>query len=158
MLELNSGLIDIIEPVAPVLPVAQSWLWLVLLITAVVALVAALLLWWKYKFPAYRTMRRVRELNKQFIAAEHTAHETVLLLALELRHGLALKHLRADSFPQKCSQQDSSRWLEFMQYLDSVLYQHNADLNIEKMATIFAQFEYWLQRYSRHSTLKKIGA
>ena len=99
----------------------------------------------------------MRELNKKLLAAEHTPHETVLMLALELRHGLSLKRLRADILPQGCSQQDSVRWTVFMQHLDDLLYQRDVELDAEKMAALFAQTEDWLKHYSRKSQLKKIG-
>ena len=158
MSESNSGLVDIIEPAVPMLVASTNWLWLALLAAVVVALFAALLLWWKYKLPAYRAVQRVRELHKKLHAAAHTQHETVLLLALELRHGLVLKRLRADILPERCTEPDQARWVEFMQHLDSLLYQPEVELTTEKMSAMFVHIEYWLQRYSRKSTLKKIGS
>jgi hypothetical protein len=157
MSEANSGLIDIIEPAAPLVNASASWLWPLLLLAVLVILAVILFVWWKYKLPAYRAIQRVRGLQKKLHAAEHTPHETLLMLALELRHGLGLKQLRAEKLPARCSQQDCARWPEFMQYLDGLLYQHDAELSEEKLAELFVQVEYWLRRYGRQSKLKKFG-
>lgn len=157
MSETSSGLINIIEPAAPVLAASSSLLWPVVSILALSIASILLFIFIKYRLPAFLAIKRVRELNKKLLAAEHTPHETVLMLALELRHGLSLKRLRADILPQGCSQQDSVRWTVFMQHLDDLLYQRDVELDAEKMAALFAQTEYWLKHYSRKSQLKKIG-
>jgi len=157
MSEANSGLIDIVEPAAPAVNAADSWLWPLLLLAALVIASVILIVWWKYKLPAYRAVRRVRDLQKKQHAAEHTPHEILLMLALELRHGLGLKQLRAENLPARCSKQDCARWPEFMQYMDGLLYQHDAGLSEEKLADLFVQVEYWLRRYGRRSKLKKFG-
>lgn len=157
MSEVNSGLIDIVEPAAPLVNAAASRLWPVLLPAALVIMAVLLFALWKYKLPAYRAIRRVRGLRKKLHAAEHTPHETLLMLALELRHGLGLKQLRAENLPVRCSRQDCARWPEFMQSLDGLLYQHDAGLSEAKLADLFVQVEYWLRCYGRQSKLKKFG-
>lgn len=158
MSEVNNGLIDIVEPAAPVLAASGGWLWLAVSIAGLVFVSILLFIFIKQKIPAHLAIKRVRDLNKRLLAAEHTQHETVLMLALELRHGLALKRLRADILPHRCSQQDGARWTAFMQHLDELLYQRDVELDAEKMAALFAQAEYWLKRYSRKTQLKKIGS
>jgi len=157
MSDTNSGLADIIEPAAPVLAASGGWLWIALLITGLVIVAVVLFVLWKYKLPAYRAVRSMRELQKKLHAGEHTPLETVLLLALELRHGLGVKQLRADKMPEQLKQRDHSRWSDFLQTLDTFLYQHNAELSAEKLADLFAQAEYWLRHYGRKSAFKKIG-
>ena len=157
MSETNSGLADIIEPAAPVLVAVDGRLWIALLITGLVIVAAVLFVLWKYKLPAYRAIRRMRALHKQLHDKENTPLETVLLLALELRHGLGVKQLSADKIPEQFKQHDHSRWTDFLQTLDTFLYQHNAELSAEKLADLFAQAEYWLRHYGRKSVFKKIG-
>jgi hypothetical protein len=157
MSEASSGLIDIIEPAAPLVNVTASWLWPLLLLAILVIVMGILFVLWKYKLPAYRAIKRVRGLQRKLHAAENTPHETLLMLALELRHGLGLKQLRAQNLPARCSRQDCASWPEFMQYLDGLLYQHDAELTEEKLADLFVQVEYWLRRYGRQSKLKKFG-
>jgi hypothetical protein len=74
-----------------------------------------------------------------------------------LRHGLGVKRLRADNIPERCSKQDRESWPEFMRQLDGILYQHDAELDKDKLANLFVLTEYWLRRYSRRSTLKKMA-
>ena len=158
MSETSSGLIDIIEPAVPVVAEASSWVWLAGLITLLVLLAIALFVLWKYKLPAYRALQHLRKLQKKLQAGEHTPHETVLLLALELRHGLGVKRLLAQDMPLNFRQQDRTRWTEFMQQLDVMLYQRNAELGADRLPALCGQAVYWLRRYSRRSPYRKIGS
>lgn len=157
MSEANSGLIDIVEPAVPVAE-ATGWLWAAGLVAVLLLVCIALFVLWKYKLPAYRALQHLRKLQNKLHKGEHTPHETVLLLALELRHGLGVKRLLAHDMPLVFRQQDAARWPEFMQQLDSMLYQHDAELSAEKLASLFEQAGYWLRRYSRRSAFRKIGA
>ena len=120
-------------------------------------LALALFVLWKYKLPAYLAVQRLRKLRKELQAGELTPLETVLMLALELRHGLAVKRLLAGKMPVQFKPYEHTRWVEFMHGLDAMLYQHKAELGADRLATLFAQTEYWLRRYGRRSTLRKIG-
>jgi len=143
------GLIDIIEPAAPVVAAAGNWPWIASAVAMLVILAVAILLLLKYKLPAYRALRRLRKLRQQALAGELTSHESVFMLALELRHGLGVKRLRAEEVPVMFKQQDRSLWPEFMQHLDTLLYQRGAELDAGVLAAVFAQIEKWLWRYSR---------
>lgn len=156
MSEQTNALIDIVEPAAPVAEASGSWLWLVLSVVVVLALLFAAKFFWKYKLPAYRAVKHLRKLHQQLHAKEHTPHESALMVALELRHNLGVKRLRADILPAQVHPRDHARWPEFMQQLDDVLYQHAPDLGVDKLDALFEQAEYWLRRYSRKSNLKKL--
>lgn len=156
MSEGNSGLIDIVEPVVPVLVATKGWLWLALAGGGVLLLAGGIFLWWKYKLPAYRTLKALRLLQQRLHAKEASPHESLLMLALDLRHGLGVKRLRADLPPAQLKHKDHARWAEFMQQLDVVLYQKADALSEDKLAVLFEQSRYWLRRYSRRSTLKKL--
>lgn len=143
------GLIDIIEPAAPVLAAEGNWPWIVAAVAMLVILAVAILLLMKYKLPAYRAVRRLKKLQQQAVAGELTPHESVFMLALELRRGLGVKRLRAEEVPVMFKQQDRTVWPEFMQHLDTVLYQRSAELDACALAAVFAQIQRWLWRYSR---------
>jgi len=145
----TSGLMDIIEPSVPMVAVEGGWLWIVLAITLVFALAGALFYLWKYRLPAYRARQRLRALQRQVLAGELTLHESVLVYALELREGLAIKRLRAEEVPVTFNRQDAALWLEFMQNLEAMLYQSGADVTAEKQVALYAQIEKWLWRYGR---------
>lgn len=155
MSEANNGLVDIIEPAAPIVAEATGWLTLAGLIAAVLILVLLLFVLWKYKLPAYLSLRRLRELRREQQAGELTPHETVLIVALELRHGLAVKRLLADRMPLQFKPHEHTRWAEFMHELDAMLYQNQVELGTDRLAALYDQTEYWLRRYSRRSTMKK---
>ena len=143
------GLIDIIEPAAPVVAAAANWPWIAAVTAMLVMLAVAILLLWKYKLPAYRAVKRLRKLRQQALAGELTPHESIFMLALELRRGLGIKRLRAEEIPVMFKQQDRTVWPEFMQHLDTMLYQRGAELDAGVLAEPFVQIEKWLWRYSR---------
>lgn len=156
MSEANNGLIDIVEPAVPRVAEASGWLWLAGGMVLLLALLYTIFVMWKYKLPAYRALQRLRKLQQQRLAGELSPHETVLMVALELRHGLGMKRLRSDQLPERCHQRDHARWPEMMQQLDAMLYQNDAEQNTDKLKDLFEQTAYWLRRYSRRSALKKI--
>jgi hypothetical protein len=143
------GLVDIIEPAAPVLAADGNWPWIAAAVAMLVILAVAILLLLKYKLPAYRAIGRLRKLRQQALSGELTPHESVFMLALELRHGLGIKRLRAEEVPAVFKPQDRSLWPEFMRRLDIMLYQRGAELDAGVLAALFAQIEKWLWRYSR---------
>ena len=144
-----SGLMDIVEPMVPVVAGGGAWLWVAVPIGLVLLLGAVFFYLWKYKLPAYRSVKRLRNVQRQIQAGELTLHESVLVFALELRQGLAIKRLRAEEVPVNFNQQDAALWVEFMQDLESMLYQSGADLSADKHADIYIKIEKWLWRYSR---------
>ena len=143
------GLVDIIEPAAPVLAADGNWPWIAAAVAMLVILAVAILFLLKYKLPAYRALRRLKKLRQQALAGELTPHESVFMLALELRHGLGVKRLRAEEVPVMFKQQDRALWPAFMQHLDAMLYQRGAELDAGVLEAVFAQIEKWLWRYSR---------
>lgn len=143
------GLVDIIEPAAPVLAADANWPWIAAAVVTLVILAVAILLLLKYKLPAYRALRRLRKLRQQTLAGELTPHESVFMLALELRHGLGIKRLRAEEVPAVFKRQDRTMWPEFMQHLDTLLYQRGVELDAGVLAAVFAQIEKWLWSYGR---------
>jgi hypothetical protein len=157
MSDTGNSLIDIIEPATPAAVSSGSWLWFAGLGAVVLLLLVLLVLWWKYKLPAYRAQQRLRMLRHKWQGGEHTAQEAVLLLALELRHGLGVKRLLAEQAPPQCKPREQAGWTAFMRQLDAMLYQSGAERDAVQLAALFEQAGYWLRRYSRRSPYKKIG-
>jgi len=158
MNDAANSLIDIVEPATPALMDSGSWLWLAGFGATVLLSLALLFLWWRYKLPAYRALQRLHKLRQKWQAGEHSAQEAVLLLALELRHGLGVKRLLADQAPPQCRLQEQAGWTGFMRQLDAMLYQSAAERDAAQLAALFEQAGYWLRRYSRRSPYKKIGS
>lgn len=155
MNEANNGLIDIVEPAMPT-ATGVNWLWISVAIVIVMVLFALWMVW--KKWPAWLALKQLRNLQQKITSGELTQHEGVLMLALELRHGLGLRRLRAAEAPAGCRKQDGPRWLEFMGKLDAELYQHAPEPDAVTQAALFEQAAYWLRRYSRRTKLKKIGS
>lgn len=145
----TSGLIDIIEPALPVLVESGSGLWLAAAIVLLTTLAGGFFFLWKYKLPAYRSVKRLREVKQQVHAGELTLHESVLVFALELRQALGVKRLRAEEIPVNFKQQDAAVWAGFMHGLEAMLYQSGADLSTEQHAALYVRIEKWLWRYGR---------
>lgn len=144
-----SGLMDIIEPAAPKLVEGGGWVWMAVLIVLVLLMGAMIFYLWKYKLPAYRSVKRLRSVQRQIQTGELTLHESVLVFALEFRQGLGIKRLRAEEIPVHFKQQDAALWVEFMRELESMLYQPGADLSAEKHAGLYVKIEKWMWRYGR---------
>lgn len=157
MNEHTNGLIDIIEPAAPAVIETVNGFLLSAGIALLLMLAGALFYGWKYKLPCYRAVKELRKLREQLLAGALTPPESALMLALNLRHHLAVKRLRADALPQQIPLREQARWVAFMQALDDNLYQKSADVSTSSVQALFTQSQYWLQRYSRQSTLKKMG-
>lgn len=156
MSEKTNGLVDIIEPLAPALTAGLDGLAVSASIALLLILAGAVFYLWKYKLPSYLALKNLRKLHKQLLAGEITPHESALMLALNLRHNLAVRRLRADAMPSQISQQEHVRWVEFLQLLDATLYQKSSELNADALKDLFTQTQYWLNRYSRKSKLKKL--
>lgn len=156
MNDQTNGLVDIVEPAAPALIAGVNWLMFSAAIILPLLLAGAAFYVWRYKLPAYLALKNLRTLHKQLLAGKITPHESALMLALNLRHNLAVKRLRADAMPPQISQPEHARWVEFMRLLDAKLYQKSSELNADALKELFTQTQYWLYRYSRKSKLKKL--
>lgn len=152
---MSDALIDIVQPAVPQVQEGSGWMWLVLLVAAGGLLAAGIYIW-KFRLPAWRAVKRVKALQKKMLAGEFAAHEAMLMLALELRHGLGVKRLRADQLPQQIRPRDHARWPEFMQQMDILLYQHATEMSQQQAGEFFVHAEYWLSRYARNSTMKRL--
>jgi len=145
----TSGLMDIIEPAVPAVAGGGGNLWIAAVAVSAMVLAGLFFYLWKHRLPAYRARKNVRDIQRQVLAGELTLHESILVFALELRQGLAVKRLRAEEVPVVFNRQDAALWLEFMQNLEAMLYQSGADVTAEKQAALYVQIEKWLWRYGR---------
>ena len=144
-----SGLMDIIEPVAPRVAEGGGWLWIVMLSVLALMLGAMIFYLWKYKLPAYRLVKNLRNVKQQIHMGELTLHESVLVFALEFRQGLGIKRLRAEEIPPNFNQRDAEMWAAFIHELETMLYQPGEDLSTDKHTALYIQIEKWLWRYGR---------
>lgn len=144
-----AGLVDIVEPIAPVAAAAGNWPWLAAAFAVVALLIIVLLMLLKKKWPAYRAVKRLRKLRQQTLAGELTPHESIYLLALELRRGLRLDRLFAENTPASFNESDRALWSGFVKQLDALRYQSGEGLTDAKLEPIVTQIELWLRRYCR---------
>lgn len=149
MNEASDGLIDIIEPAAPLMVEGVNWLRIAGLLAVLVLAVIGLWLLWKKKWPSYRAVKRLRKLQQQLLAGKLPPYEAILLLAQELQNSLGQKRLLRDAAPLNFQQQDSLLWPGLIKQIDAMRYQSDVKLDKDELAKIFAQAEKFLHRYSR---------
>lgn len=143
--EPTSGLIDIIEPVAPAIVAQPSPLWPLLVLGVLLVLAAAG--WWRARRPQRSRIKRVRQLRRAMLAGEASGHEAAYRLALELRAGLRMRRLAAAAPPVACT--EPARWAELVAQLDALRYQPEAALDGTHWAALFAYTETCLRRAPR---------
>ncbi|GBL46073.1 hypothetical protein SFMTTN_1885 [Sulfuriferula multivorans] len=140
----TSGLIDIIEPVRPMLVATSysAW-WLVL------ALVA-LGLWMRWRWRGVRACRKRLQQLRQACAAGHVSqHTAAYRLASELRLGLQLQQLNADLPPPALPVAEHPGWAEAIARLDTLRYQAGAGLEEGEWMRLCNQVDIWLKRAGR---------
>ncbi len=142
-----SGLIDIIEPVRPVLVAASysAW-WLVLALAALVLLG----LWMRWRWRGVRACRkRLQQLQQACAAGRVSQHEAAYRLASELRQGLQLQQLNADQPPPALPVAEHPGWVESVTRLDMLRYQAGASLDEGQWTRLCKQVAIWLKRAGR---------
>lgn len=149
MNEASDGLIDIIEPAAPLMVEGVNWLRIAGLLAVLVLAVIGLWLLWKKKWPSYRAVKRLRKLQQQLLAGKLPPYEAILLLAQELQNSLGQKRLLRDAALLNFQQQDSLLWPGLIKQIDAMRYQSDVKLDKDELAKIFIQAEIFLRRYSR---------
>lgn len=144
----TSGLIDIIEPVRPVLAatIGYSAWWLALAVAALVLLG----LWMRGRGQCVRACRkRLQQLRQACAAGSVSQHEAAYRLAFELRQGLQLQQLNADQPPPALSIAEHPGWAATVTRLDTLRYQAGASLDDGQWTRLFNQADIWLQRAGR---------
>lgn len=149
MNELASGLVDIIEPAAPVPDAVSNLFWLVVAILLLVLLAAGLLVWWRKQRAGRLLAKRLQALRSISQSRVLTQHEMVYLIALELRRGLNLARLLPDAVPALLEGDDVARWPDFVRHLDALRYQPEIVLDESQLDMLVTQTESWLRRYTR---------
>ena len=143
------GLVDIIEPVAPLPDAGSGMIWLVTGIVLIVLLVAGLIVWWRKRQPARLMEKRLQALRDVSRTEALTRHEMVYLIALELRRGLNLARLLPDDVPAAFQGNDLVLWPDFVQRLDALRYQPEIAMDESQLEALLTQTETWLRRYCR---------
>ena len=149
MSDVASGLVDIIEPTAPVVVAATGMCWFVIAIILTVLLVIGLMVWWRKHRTCRARIKRLQVLRHTCQANELVHHEMIGMLALELRRGLKLARLRADELPEAFQPVDIALWADFVMQLDELRYQSKKLPDKAQLNALFAQVETWLGRYCR---------
>ena len=147
--DAGSGLIDIIEPVAPSLAETAGWLWPVVTIVLLLLLAVSLFLLWKLKWPGWRAASRVKKLQQQVLSGAVSAQDGLYLLAQELRAGLGMATMLAEEAPARFVSSDRDHWPVFLRHLDEMRYQPVQALSYASLTPHFIQVEAWLRRYAR---------
>lgn len=143
----TSGLIDIIEPVRPVLVAASYSVWWLALALAALVLLG---LWMRGRGRCVRACRkRLQQLRQACAAGRVSQHAAAYRLASELRLGLQLQQLNADQPPSALPVAEHPGWAEAIARLDTLRYQAGASLDEGHWTRLCNQVDIWLKRAGR---------
>lgn len=143
----SNGLIDIIEPVRPVLAATSYSAWWLAFGVATLVLLG---LWMRWRGHCVRACRkRLQQLRQACAAGSVSQHETAYRLAFELRHGLQLQQLNADKPPPALPVAEHPGWVDTITCLNTLRYQAAASLDDGQWARLFNQADIWLKRAGR---------
>lgn len=142
-----SGLIDLIEPVRPVLVATGYGVWWLALALATLVLLG---LWMRWRGRCVRARRkRLQQLRQACAAGRVSQHEAAYRLASELRQGLQLQQLNADQPPPALPVAEHPGWAESVTRLDMLRYQAEASLDEGQWTRLCKQVAIWLKRAGR---------
>ena len=143
----TSGLIDIIEPVRPMLVAASYSAWWLVLALAVLVLLG---LWMRWRGRCARACRkRLQQLRQACAAGRVSQHAAAYRLASELRLGLQLQQLNADQPPSVLPVAEHPGWADAIARLDTLRYQAGASLEEGQWMRLCNQVDNWLKRAGR---------
>ena len=149
MNESASSLIDIIEPLVPVVTVGTNTTLFTVSLAVLLSLIFILLMLWKKKWAAFRAIKRFRKLHQQIVDGKILLTDGLVLLTRELRQGLKLAQQLPMQAPEIFEQKDKQLWTAFVQHLDRLRYQPGETLTVAQINIAAAQIEIWLRRYYR---------
>lgn len=147
--ESASSLIDIIEPLVPVVTVGTNTTLFAAALAVLLSLIFILLMLWKKKWAAFRAIKRLRNLHQQIVDGKIILTDGLVLLTRELRQGLKLAQQLPMQAPEIFEQKDKQLWTVFVQHLDRLRYQPGEALTVAQINIAAAQIEIWLRRYCR---------
>lgn len=147
MNDSTSGLIDIIEPVRPMLVAASYSAWWLVLALAALVLPG---LWMRWRGRGVRACRkRLQQLRQACAAGRVSQRAAAYRLASELRLGLQLQQLNADLPPPALPVAEHPGWAEAIARLDTLRYQPGASLEEGEWTRLCNQVDIWLKRAGR---------
>lgn len=148
MNEATSGLIDIIEPVAPV--TVHASFPLIWLVAAVVVLLLAIAAGWRYRQRCqYAARKRLRRLRLNLLTGVLNQQQTAYALAVELSQRFKLKLLQAEVPPQALHPSHHADWWLIVTQLDQLRYQPGTHLEAANWTRLFSIADAILRRSGR---------
>lgn len=148
MNEATSGLIDIIEPLAPV--TVNAGFPLIWLVAAVVVLLLAIVATWRYRQRCqYAARKHVRRLRLNFGTGEICQQQTAYALAAELSQRFKLQRLQAGVPPKVLHSSHHADWGLIVTQLDQLRYQPGTGLEAANLTHLFSRVDAILRRSGR---------
>ena len=135
-------LADIIDPVAPAVAASPPY---GLYAGIGILILAATWLAWK-QFGKWRRERSIRLLYREFAAQQRDAHDTLFLMAGELRQRLGLHEISPEHPPENLREQDSERWRRFASRLSQWRYQTGSTPGRAEIDALFREALFWMTR------------
>lgn len=148
MNEATSGLIDIIEPLAPV--TVNAGFPLIWLVAAVVVLLLAIVVAWRYRQRCqYAARKRVRRLRLSLLTGELSQQQTAYALAAELSQRFKLQRLQAEVPPKALHSSHHADWGLIVTQLNQLRYQPGTRLEAANLTHLFSMVDAILRRSGR---------
>lgn len=128
MNELAAEIVDIVEPVHIIAQGAAVWLWVLIALLGVVSALAVTAWWFKNR-DRLRSLRRLRQLRREFSSGQMTTHTLAYRLAAELCKRFAIHRLSSIQPVSLRATQQRDNWCAFVAQLDRLRYQAGCELD-----------------------------
>ena len=145
MNDATSGLIDIIEPTAPLVNTSNlPYIWLAAALALLLLISAAI--WWRRQRSQRAARKRLRQLQHNLQVGNISQQQAAYALASELALAYRLRQLQAEQPPQPLPPALHADWTVLLAFLDQLRYQANAGTNAASWLRLFAIADTCLRR------------
>ena len=147
MNDATSGLIDIIEPTAPLVNTSNlPYIWLA---AALALLLISGAIWWQRQRCQRAARKRLRQLQLTLLAGSVSQQQAAYALATELAQAYKLIHLQAEHPPLTLPPAIHTDWTYMLANLDKLRYQANAGMDAASWSRLFTIADTCLRRSER---------
>ena len=145
MNDATSGLIDIIEPTAPLVSTSSlPYIWLAVALALLLLVSSAI--WWRRQRCQRAARKRLRQLQHKLQAGNISQQQAAYALASELAQAYRLRQLQADQPPQPLPPTLHADWTTLLNTLDQLRYQADASMDTASWSQLFTVADTCLRR------------
>lgn len=145
MNDATSGLIDIIEPTAPLVSTSSlPYIWLAAALALLLLISGAI--WWRRQRCQRTARKRLRQLQHNLQAGNISQQQAAYALANELAQAYRLQQLHTDQPPQPLPPALHTDWTALLASLDRLRYQADASMDTASWSQLFTVADTCLRR------------